>query len=86
MLSCASKPPVKPLSAEDQIRQDAVVGSQVAENFESKLKLKRDPELSVYLRNLGQKLADQVPELKAAPLGVLILRGVTLMVLEMGDQ
>lgn len=70
---CASGPPPKRVSVEEQIRQDVAVGSQMAETFETKLRIKKDPEVSVYLRGLGQKLTGQVPELKAAPLGVLVV-------------
>src|SRR4051812_42821064 len=72
--SCATPPPRPVLTPEEQVRQDVTTGLTLAQEFESRVQLKKDIEVSVYLRKLAQALADPTPELSRAPLGVLLLQ------------
>jgi predicted Zn-dependent protease len=77
LAGCATTPAPVVLTPEEQVRQDVNTGLSLAQEFESRIPLKQDIEVSVYLRKLAQALADASPELSHAPLGVLLIdRGV----------
>ncbi len=71
--SCATPPQPKEVSLEERIREDNRIGDEIAPDFESRLNIKRDVEVSVYLRKVAERLAAASPELAAAPLGIFLL-------------
>lgn len=70
---CAGSPPQKTLSTEERVRQDNSLGTKLAHQFEPSITLKKDIEVSVYLRNLAKKLLKTAPEFEDTPLGVFIV-------------
>ncbi len=71
--SCATPPAPKEFTLEERMREDNRIGDEIAADFESRLNVKRDVEVSVYLRKVAQRLAEVSPELAGAPLGVFLL-------------
>lgn len=72
LASCSSPPPVKQVTREEQIQQDNTRGKELVPQFESQLKIKKDIEVTVYLRNIATRLTHQVPDLNNSPIGVLL--------------
>ncbi len=70
---CATTPSVAPVSVEEQIRRDNTQGGELAQHFEASHKLKREVEVSVFLRQVAERLTQSTPELRIAPVGVLII-------------
>jgi len=71
--SCATVVPPKPLTLEERIHRDNTQGTQIAASFESQLSLKTDIEVSVFFRKIAEKLISGQPELRVAPVGVLLI-------------
>lgn len=74
LFGCASSRKTPPqVDPAEQVRQENEVGGELAQSLESQIRLKRDDDVSVYLRNLAQRLAESYPPLKQLPLGVLLV-------------
>lgn len=72
---CATlPPPPPPLTTEEIVMQDNAKGLQLAPDFERKIKIKRDDDVSIYLRGMAERLASSRPELKNSPIGVLLIQ------------
>ncbi len=74
LAACATPPPAKKISTAEIVQHDNAVGNELAQRFESQVKLKNDREVTVYLRALARKLSDASPDLKPTGVGVLLLR------------
>ena len=61
---CSSGPLLPKISHEEAIRQAQVVGNELSEFFEEKLKLKTDLEVTNYLGRVSKVLKAQTPDLK----------------------
>ena len=71
---CTTLPPVQaPIPVAERIRSDNTVGLKIAQDLESQLKIKHSVEVSIYLRKIAQDLSQGFTELKAAPVGVLLI-------------
>lgn len=76
--SCATTVPEREVvSPEEQSRYDRSIGTQLAASLENQFRIEKEIEVSVYLRQLAERLAKTVPDLDAAPLGVLIVKSDT---------
>jgi hypothetical protein len=71
--SCTSVPVAPPPSHAEQVEQDRATGEKLSARLEKELRFRGDRELQAYLRNLAVQLAQQHPELGAAPIGVFVI-------------
>src|SRR4051794_988094 len=71
--ACSSPPPVREVTEQERIAQEHSLGKLLAETFEPHLVLKKDVEVSVYLRRVAEGMASKSDELKNTPLGVLTI-------------
>jgi predicted Zn-dependent protease len=55
--SCSTPPPPAPVSAQEVIRRELVVGSSLARQLEPRLTFRRDAEVREYLDRVGRALA-----------------------------
>lgn len=74
MTSCATPPPPRVVTLEEQIRQDHQLGTQLSEAFEGQFKIKKDIDVSVFLRRVAERLAHAEPKLKESPVGVFVVQ------------
>lgn len=58
---------------EERIREDNQKGEKLSTEFEEKIQIKSDTEITVYLRSIAVKLSQSQPELKVAPVGVFLV-------------
>lgn len=72
--ACATPPPPVPETRAQIIQRDGRVGRGLAPQFEAQLEFRRDTEISVYLRQLAEKLMNTQPELQGAAVGVFIIQ------------
>ena len=71
---CATEVPIKKISTEEQTKIDDSVGQGLAQNFEPKLTIKNDIEVSVYLRKVAGKLSESAAALQKSPVGVITIK------------
>lgn len=71
--SCSSTPDLPPETSAERIQRKSKAGLQMAQQLETQLKFKQDPEVSIYLRNLAQRLAEFVSGIGDA-MGVFIIK------------
>jgi predicted Zn-dependent protease len=71
---CATPPPPETQSTEERERRDQDLGTRLSEEFERKVAQKKDADVTVYLRAVAEKLVLATPELKDAPVGVLLIQ------------
>lgn len=74
LFSCAGPEPRREVTLEERIREDNRIGQEMSADFESRIDLKKNVEVSIYLRKVAQRLADISPELRGAPLGVFLVQ------------
>jgi predicted Zn-dependent protease len=58
---------------EEILLRDQAVGSEIAQKFESRLKFKQSPAVSIYLRKLATTLMEATPELRGSSVGIWII-------------
>ena len=74
-IGCAgSSLELKPVSHEERLRKNTELGFGLAQQFEARLKFKRETEVSIYLRELAQVLVDHSPDLKGTTVGVWLVK------------
>lgn len=73
MTGCTT--PVKPvlINKEEVLKKDQSLWEAVSRNFEPQLKVKKDTEISVYLRKVAQNLVDSSQDLKGSPVGIWLI-------------
>ena len=71
---CATEVPIKKISTEEQTKIDDSMGQGLAQNFEPKLTIKNDIEVSVYLRKVAGKLSESAAALQKSPVGVITIK------------
>ena len=71
---CATEIPLKKVSTEEQTKIDDSLGQGLAQNFEPKLTIKNDIEVSVYLRRVAKKLTESAVALQRSPVGVITIK------------
>jgi len=74
MTGCASVPPRTEASRDELIQKDRALGVGVAQRFESQLKFRKDPEIVVYLGNIGTQLTRSTPELDGSSIAVHVVQ------------
>ena len=70
---CATQPHLKLASPEEIRLRDQAVGSEIAQQFESRLSFKHSPAVSIYLRKLAATLLESIPELSGSPAGIWMI-------------
>ena len=73
MTSCGTVPERPEVSQEEQVKIDVYQGRELSHGLERYLKVHKDLEVTVFLRNLAQKLVDATPALSVMPIGVLLI-------------
>jgi predicted Zn-dependent protease len=73
LASCATPPVQVVRTKEERIRFDNTVGRQLAQNFEQKINVRQDIEVTVFLRSIAEKLIATSPELSDSPIGVVLI-------------
>ncbi|MEO5970244.1 MAG: M48 family metalloprotease [Bdellovibrionia bacterium] len=71
---CATQPSLKLASPDEIWRRDQAVGSEIAQQFESRLSFKNNPEVSIYLRKLATALLEVTPDLQGSSVGIWLIR------------
>ena len=71
---CASVPQPAAVTRAEMIREDNVVAAELAPRFEMELKLRRDTEVSVYLRQLAERLVNTQADIAGAGVGVFVVQ------------
>jgi predicted Zn-dependent protease len=74
MVGCATEPKPILVNKDEVLRKDRNLWEEVSRNFEPHLKLKKDTEVSVYLRKVAQILVDANAEMKGSPVGVWLIQ------------
>lgn len=70
---CASAPQPAPLTKAELLRRDQKKGQDLARLFDPQVKVKKDVELNVYLRTLGERLIQASETLAGTPFGVYVI-------------
>lgn len=78
LCSCSTPETQKPITIEERLEKDTRVGSRVLSDLESQMKLVRDPKLSQFLQNLGNRVIAGSAELQRHPVHVLLFRETSL--------
>ena len=73
LAGCASTPPVASIPHEEQVRRDNALGISLAPQFESKVIFKKDIDVNVYFRDLGERIGATSSELRNSPVGVFLI-------------
>jgi predicted Zn-dependent protease len=71
--SCSTASSTRTITPQEQTQRDLRAGFEIAQDFESRLRFKTDLDVSVFLRQVAEKLTAGDPNLKTAPVGVLLL-------------
>lgn len=74
LVSCSSSQKAAPITIEEQVRQDNSIGTALSEKFEKQIKIKKDVEVSVYLKRVADNLASKTEALKISPVGVFVIQ------------
>ncbi|MBY0469776.1 hypothetical protein K2X30_01320 [bacterium] len=77
IVSCSSPPKIASMTAEEQVRQDNTLGVRLSQKLEPQLKIKKDLEVSVYLKRIADHLAAKTDALKISPVGVFVVQDRT---------
>ncbi|MFZ9595382.1 MAG: M48 family metalloprotease [Bdellovibrionia bacterium] len=72
--ACASSVSPPEVSPEERLRRDPGFNSQLSDQLERRLKIKKDPVVSIFLRKVAVQLAESSSEFNGAPLGVWLFQ------------
>ncbi len=72
--SCASAPPAPQETVQQRNEREVIIGSELARQLESQLRIRREPEISAYVTELAHRLLAGAPELHESAVNVSIIR------------
>ena len=61
--ACTTPRPPKKVSVSERVQFDRAIGYELAQQFEPEIKFKKVPEITAFLRKIGQSLADATADL-----------------------
>ena len=70
---CGTVPPAPPIPHREQLKADSKVGERIYPYYEETIEISKDSETTIYLRTVGLRLLEAVPDLKTAPLGIMVV-------------
>ena len=71
--ACVTEPAQRKVTAQEQRTHESLLGTHLAPLFESRLKQKKEREVSFYLRKIGDRLLAQT-ELDPGPVGIFLIQ------------